>query len=167
MTGKLPTFRTYAGRIAWRHVAAGVLVALAPAGVLAAEDHIILSADDIKWSPGPSSLPKGAEAAVLYGDPTKDGQFALRLKLPDGYKIPPHSHPKPEIVTVISGTFRLGAGEKADPNSVEALKAGSFFAFPAGMVHFASTDGETVVQLNSTGPWNIEYVNPKDDPRKQ
>lgn len=167
MIGKLQTFRTHARQMTWRHVAASLLVVFAPAVVLAAEDHTIRSASQIKWSPGPESLPKGAQVAVLYGDPTKDGQFAMRLRLPDGYQIPPHSHPKPEVVTVISGTFRLGMGEKADPNAAEDLKAGSFFAFPAGMVHYAATDGETVVQLNSTGPWNIVYVNPKDDPRKQ
>lgn len=167
MIGKLQTFRVHVRQVTWRHVAASLLVVLAPAGVLAAKDHTILSANEIKWSPGPASLPKGAQAAVLYGDPTKDGPFAMRLKLPDGYQIPPHSHPKPEVVTVISGTFRLGMGEKADPKAAENLKAGSFLAFPAGMVHHAAADGETVVQLNSTRPWNIEYVNPKDDPRRQ
>jgi quercetin dioxygenase-like cupin family protein len=132
----------------------------------AADDHKVLSANEIKWSPGPASIPKGAEVAVLFGDPTKDGPFAMRLKMPSGYKIAPHSHPKPEVVTVISGTFRIGMGDKADPSKEKPLAAGGFFAFPPGMTHFASTEGETVVQLNSTGPWGLNYVNPADDPRK-
>lgn len=133
----------------------------------AADEHAILAPQDVKWSPGPASIPKGAEVAVLFGDPSKEGPFAMRLKMPKGYQIPPHSHPKPEVVTVISGTFRIGMGETADPNKSKALPAGGFFAFPPGMTHFASTDEDTVIQLNSTGPWSLNYVNPKDDPRQK
>jgi quercetin dioxygenase-like cupin family protein len=133
----------------------------------ASDGHTILTAGDIKWSPAPPSLPAGAQAAVLYGDPGKDGQFALRLKLPKGYAIAPHTHPKPEIVTVISGTFRLGMGERADASKGQPLAAGSFFALHPGMAHFAFADEDTVVQLNSTGPWTLVYVNPNDDPRKK
>jgi quercetin dioxygenase-like cupin family protein len=128
-------------------------------------DHTILRAGDVKWSPAPPSIPPGAQAAVLYGNPGKEGIFSLRLKLPAGYAIPPHTHPKPEIVTVISGTFLLGMGEKADRANAQRLPAGSFFALQPGMAHFAFAEGETVIQLNSTGPWSLKYVNPKDDPR--
>jgi quercetin dioxygenase-like cupin family protein len=141
------------------------LAVLSPAAQ-AADDHRILTPQDVKWSPGPASIPKGAEAVVLYGDPSKEGMFAMRLKVPKGYQIPPHSHPKPEVVTVISGTFRIGMGETADLSKAKALPAGSFFAFPPGMAHFAGVDEDTVVQLNSTGPWGLTYINPKDDPRK-
>jgi quercetin dioxygenase-like cupin family protein len=140
-------------------------VAAVPAAGDTMKDHTVVSSEQVKWGPAPASIPAGAEAAVLYGDPSKDGLFALRLKLPPGYHIPPHWHPKPEIVTVISGTFRLGMGEAADQGKAEALPAGSFFAFPPGMAHYAYADEETVVQLNSTGPWGLTYVNPKDDPR--
>ncbi|KAB2911549.1 MAG: DUF4437 domain-containing protein [Hyphomicrobiaceae bacterium] len=127
----------------------------------------ILAPQEIKWGPAPGSIPAGAEAAVLFGDPGKDELFALRLKLPKGYHIPPHTHPKPEIVTVVSGTFRLGMGEVANKEKAKALPAGSFFALSPGMAHFAFADEDTVVQLNSTGPWSLTYVNPKDDPRQK
>ena len=104
---------------------------------------------------------------VLYGDPAKDGLFAMRLKLPKDYHIPPHTHPKPEIVTVLAGTVRLGMGKTADKSTTQALPAGSFFALPPGMEHFVFFDEETVIQLNSTGPWGLTYVNPKDDPRQK
>ena len=135
--------------------------------VAAADDHKIFGPNEVMWSPGPPSLPKGAEFAVLYGDPSKDGLFAMRLKLPKGYQSPPHSHPKPEVVTVISGTFRMGMGQAVDPSEATPLPAGGLFAFPPGMSHYASTDEDTVVQLNSTGPWSVIYVNPKDDPRQK
>lgn len=154
----------------YKYPTAAAVVAIlvgAPIAALAADEHKIVSPQEIKWAPGPGSIPPGAEAAVLYGDPGKDGLFVLRLKLPKGYRIAPHSHPKPEIVTVISGTFRLGSGETADASKAQALPAGSFFAMAPGMVHYAVADEDTVIQLNSTGPWSLTYVNPKDDPRKK
>lgn len=129
------------------------------------DEHKMVPPQDIAWTPGPASLPKGAEAAVLYGDPSKEGLFALRLKLPKDYRIPPHTHPKPEVVTVISGTFRVGMGQEADRNSAQALATGSFMALPPETAHFAFADEDTVIQLNSVGPWSLTYVNPKDDPR--
>jgi len=130
-------------------------------------EHKMTAPQDVKWGPGPASLPAGAEAAVLYGDPTKEGLFALRLKLPKGYRIAPHTHPKPEIVTVISGTFKIGVGDKADDAKATAMPAGSFISLSPGTAHFAGVDEEAVVQLNSTGPWAVNYVNPKDDPRQK
>ncbi len=44
----------------------------------------------------------GAQVTVLYGDPSKEGLFALRLKFPKGFHVPPHLHPKPEVLTVLS-----------------------------------------------------------------
>ena len=132
------------------------------------EGHTMLSPQEIKWAAAPPSIPPGAEAAVLYGDPSKDGMFAMRLKFPKGYKIAPHTHPKPEVLTVISGTFRLGMGETADANKAKAYAPGSFLALSPGMAHFAGADEDnTVVQLNSTGPWTLKYINQADDPRKK
>jgi len=120
---------------------------------------------EIKWKDGPGSLPAGAKLAVLEGDPTKDGPFVMRLRLPDGFRIQPHWHPKVERITVISGTFNLGMGEKFDKSATRKMPAGTFGFWPAGMHHFAWARGETVVQLHGMGPWTITYVNPADDPR--
>ena len=103
----------------------------------------------------------------MYGDPAKEGLFAIRLKVPKGYRVAPHSHPKPEVATVLSGTVRLTMGETSDAANAHEFPVGSFYATPAEMVHSFSTDEETVVQINSVGPWGINYVNPKDDPRKK
>jgi hypothetical protein len=124
--------------------------------------------DNIRWQAGPPSLPPGAEFAVLEGDPSKPGPFALRIKVPDGYRIPPHTHPKTERVTILAGTFRLGMGEKFDAiKAAEVMPAGSYGTWPAGMKHYVWVEGETVIQLHGEGPWAIEYVNPDDDPRKK
>lgn len=122
---------------------------------------------DVRWRAGPPSLPPGAEFAVLEGDPSKPGPFVFRVKVPDGYRIPPHIHPKPERVTVLAGIFHLGMGEKFDATKGEALPAGTYGTWPAGMKHYVWVEGETIVQFHGEGPWVIEYVNPGDDPRNK
>ena len=129
-------------------------------------DHAIHLPTEIKWVDGPPSLPAGAKFAVLEGDPAKDGFFTMRIRVPDGYKIPPHTHPKVEHVTVISGTFNFGMGEKFDQAAAKEMPVGTFGFWPAGMKHFAWARGETIVQLHGIGPWSIDYLNPADDPRK-
>lgn len=121
---------------------------------------------EIQWKDGPPSLAAGAKVAVLEGDPSKEGFFTMRLWLPDGFKIQPHWHPKVEHVTVISGTFNIGMGDKFDQAATREMPAGTFGFWPAEMKHFAWTKGDTVLQIHGTGPWMINYVNPSDDPRK-
>lgn len=84
------------------------------------------SVNDIEWKDGPSSLPPGAKIAVLEGDPNKEGPFVFRVKVPDGYHIPPHTHPKTERVTVISGTFNIGMGETFDEKATKPMPAGTY-----------------------------------------
>src|SRR5687768_13970802 len=96
-------------------------------------NHGFFQTADIKWVDGPASLPKGAKVALLEGNPTQEGPFTMRLQLPDGFKIPPHWHPAIEHVTVISGTFNLGMGEKCDTSGGRALPAGSFAFMAPGM----------------------------------
>ena len=127
--------------------------------------HRLYRPDQLSWQDGPPSLPAGARFAVLEGDPAKEGFFAMRLRLPDGYRIPPHWHPVVERVTVVSGTFHLGMGERPDWQSMQELPAGSYATMQPGMRHYARVSGETVLQLATVGPWGIHYVNPSDDPR--
>jgi len=122
---------------------------------------------EIEWKAGPPSLPKGAQIAVLEGDPTKEGPFVFRVKVPDGFRIPPHTHPKTERVTVISGTFNIGMGAAFDQSITQAMPAGTYGFWEPGMKHFVWVKGETVVQFHGMGPWSIQYVNPADDPRNQ
>jgi quercetin dioxygenase-like cupin family protein len=114
---------------------------------------------------GPPSLPPGAKSAFLEDDPTKPGPFVFRVEVPDGYRIPPHTHPKPERVTVISGTFHLGMDDTFDASKAQALPVGTYGTWPPGMKHFVWVKDETVDQFHGDGPWTINYVNPADDPR--
>ncbi len=133
--------------------------------VAATAEHKMFAPSDIKWVDAPASLPPGAKMAVLEGAPAKPGPFTVRLQAPDGYKIPAHTHPTVERITVISGTFHLGMADKFDEAAGHEMVAGSFAIMPANMKHFAWATGETVVQVHSTGPFVIKYVNPADDPR--
>ena len=146
-------------------VAFAGVASTAPADAM--EGHTIVPPQEIKWGPAPAVLPPGAEAAVLFGDPSEEGFFVLRLKLPAGYKVAPHTHPVDEVVTVISGTFSMGMGETADQSKARPLPAGSFFARPPGMAHYVFVEEETVIQISTAGPWGLTYVNPNDDPQQK
>ena len=142
------------------------LVALVPFTAAAQDQHVAMQANAVKWGAAPPSVPKGAQLAVLYGDPGKEGPFVIRLKFPAGYKIPPHMHPSDENVTVISGTLHLEMGDKIDPKQGNALTAGSFVHMPKGTHHYGWVAQPSVVQINGTGPFVITYINSADDPRK-
>lgn len=128
--------------------------------------QIFINPADIKWGDAPPSLPKGAKLAVLSGDPGKEGPFVIRLKAPAGYKIPPHWHTQAENLTVISGTLYLGMGDKMDTAQAHALKAGGYHYLPAKAHHYAFSKAPTVVQVHGQGPFDINYINPDDDPQR-
>ena len=128
-------------------------------------DMQLYSPTAIEWKAGPAALPPGARMAVMEGDPTKEGPFVVRFQFPDGYHVAPHTHPKTERVTVISGVLYLATGETLDRTRAKKLPAGSFGYWPSGMKHTAWSEGETIIQLHGVGPWQINYVNPADDPR--
>ena len=129
-------------------------------------DHGIFAPADIKWSDAPPILPAGAKIAVLKGDPSKEGIFVLRLKVPSEYRIPPHWHPAYENVTVISGEANIGMGSVFDKTKGHKIPAGGFGYLAPQMHHFFWANGETVIQLHGMGPWQLYYINPDDDPRK-
>lgn len=133
----------------------------------AAEDHKAWAPAELQWGAAPDILPAGAQLAVLEGNPTKPGEFTMRLKMPNGYKIPPHFHPRMEHVTLISGGFYVGMGDKFDDAKMAGVPVGTFIWIKPGTHHFAMAKGETVIQLHGNGPWSLTYVNPGDDPRKK
>lgn len=159
--------------IAWKGLmafalAAGLLGPLVGVGQeeeKAKKEHTILTPADLKWGEGPDALPPGARAVVMEGDPKKPDLFHMRLKVPAGYRVAPHRHSDMERVTVISGSVKLGLGEQFDDSKMKTLPAGSFFSLPPKTAHFVTTSEETVIQISTTGPWALTYVNPADDPR--
>ena len=141
---------------------------IALAGSAWAQEKVAsVTSDALIWKDS-AALPKGAQDAILTGDPTKSGEVVVqRVKFPANYLVPPHTHQYAETVTVISGNVGLGMGEKADKKG-ELAKTGSFFANPAKHAHYVWTGSEpAIVQVQFVGPGGIDYVNPADDPRKK
>ena len=126
--------------------------------------HVMVKASDTKWGDGPAFLPKGVQAAVLYGDPAKSGPFAIRLKAPAGGKIPRHWHPTDEQVTLLDGDATVQMNDGAQK---QTFSHGAFVLLPAQMHHAVATKGGMTVQVAAMGPFELTYVDPKDDPRKR
>jgi hypothetical protein len=121
--------------------------------------------DQIKWGPAPPFISAGAQLAVLEGNPmASSGDYTIRLKMPDGYKIAPHTHPLRENVTVISGTLKVGMGDKWDDSKMMSFGAGSFAYLDPSMHHYAGASGETIIQIHGKSPVKFNYINPADDP---
>lgn len=128
--------------------------------------HTMVMPDELKWA-DVGSLPPGAKLAVIEGPMDQAVPFTVRLKMPANYQVPAHSHPAIEHVTVLSGSFYMGLGDKLDKSKSKKLSVGSVGIMQPKTNHFAWTKNETVIQLHGVGPWGINYVNPKDDPRKK
>jgi hypothetical protein len=124
--------------------------------------------DTIPWGPPPPFVAPGAQLAVIEGNPAAaTGDYTVRLKMPDGYRIAPHWHPQRENVTVISGTFKAGMGDTFDKDKMGSFPAGSFAYFDPDMHHYAMASGEVIVQVHGSAPLQFNYVNPADDPSKK
>ncbi len=155
-------------------LAAAALSALLAAPALAAGDHhghpaAVTLADGtaMPWQPGPANLPKGTQIAALAGDPAKPGPFVLRIKFPANTVIAPHTHSKDETLTILSGSIYHQHGKTVDKSKGEQLKAGGFVYLPEAMPHSLwTTDEEVVLQVNGSGPFGVDYLNPADDPSR-
>jgi hypothetical protein len=150
-------------------IVAGLFLTAASVAIRADHPPAGQNLKDATWGPAPPLLPKGAEIAVLDGDPTKPVLYAVRLKFPANYAIPAHSHPTDEHVVVTSGALMFGMGDVLDKRSSTNTKltVGGFVDASANMNHFAFTrDEETTIVLYGVGPVEFNYVNPNDDPRR-
>ena len=124
------------------------------------------AADAVNWAPAPPALPAGARFAVMEGDPSKPGPFTMRLELPSGYEVRPHTHPASEQLRVVEGALMLGMGKKWNDAGLKPLAVGEEASVGAKEPHFVRAKERTVLEVKSTGPFEITYVNPADDPRK-
>ena len=130
------------------------------------QDHFrTVTPKQLKWVDTPT-LPK-AKLAVLEGPLNEAKPFMMRIKFPAKYKIPPHFHGGIEHVTVLSGTFAIGHGEKFDPKKTTLLRTGGVAIMQPNTPHYVWIEKPTEVQVHGVGPWTLTFVNPADDPRKQ
>jgi len=119
---------------------------------------------EVPWRDAPPGLPAGAKTAVLEGDPKKPGIFTMRLRLPPGARLNPHTHPIDERVTILSGSIHVAFGEKFDGTADKTFTAGAFYITPTPAPHFVWTDEECVLQVTGMGPWGLTYLNSEGPP---
>jgi quercetin dioxygenase-like cupin family protein len=121
--------------------------------------------EDIDWKAFPA-FPVLARIAVLVGEPTKPGPYLVRVKVPNGVQLMPHTHPEDRVYTVISGVFYIGLGDRFDADRLVAYPAGSVIVLPGNTSHFHwAKAGEYVTQVSAIGPLGLDYLHPDDDPR--
>jgi quercetin dioxygenase-like cupin family protein len=145
-------------------------LSFAAAGPSASADepaHVLLNPGDIKWGDAPPVFPPGAKMAVLFGDPAKPGLFIVRVRMPGGYIVPAHWHSSDEVVSIVRGSGAFGLGDKFDRAQLHTLTTGGFIVAPAKHNHFAMTKDGMIIQIAATGPFDMNYVDPKDDPRNK
>jgi len=153
---------------------AAAIVVLAQSGVVGARaaaraaDKNAFTPDAVPYGPAPPFIPPGAQLAVLEGNPmASTGDYTVRLKMPAGYRIAPHWHPQRENVTVISGNFKVGMGDRFQEESMMTFPAGSFAYLDPDMHHYAMAQDEVVVQIHGQSPVQFNYVHPGDDPSRK
>jgi len=144
------------------------LISLFMASVAYAQTaHVIQSTKEAQWGPAPPMIPKGAQIAVLSGNPMAATPYTVRLKFPANYAIQAHSHPTDENVVIVSGALTFGMGDKLAKKAGgnKTLSPGGYALMPANMNHYAFTTSPTTIVLYGVGPVEFKYVNPADDPR--
>lgn len=157
----------------WKFLAATLLFALGSPLALSAPpppapDHVLLAPADIKWMAAPPVLPKGVQIAVLSGNPFAEGFSIVRLKIPPHTVFAPHWHPTTESFSVLSGKLFMGMGDKVDKAAATSLPAMGFASMPAMQHHYVYTKDEVaIIDLSFYGPFQIHYVDPKDDPSRR
>jgi quercetin dioxygenase-like cupin family protein len=135
-----------------------LLLVLAALAVAPPPQAIQVNAGSIAWKEGPPTLPKGTQSAVLEGDPKGSGIFTMRLHVPAGAKVPPHWHPRPERVTVLSGHVQVGFGDHWNEAALRSFHAGDFYVNPANSHHFVRFTEESVIQITGEGPWELHTL---------
>lgn len=122
--------------------------------------RVALTPEAIEWEP----VFEGTEIALLVGDPEEaSSPYVLRVKYQDGVKVLPHWHSSEECITVISGTWVMGVGERYDLSVAQEFPAGSYLVIPEGVPHFALCTGETIVQRHGVGPVDTQLARSEDD----
>ena len=121
--------------------------------------------EDIEWKAF-AAFPPSVRLAVVVGDPSKEGPYTVRVRVPHGVKLMPHRHPEDRVYTVISGVFYIGLGDEFDADKLQPYPPGAVVVLPGDTSHFHwAKSGEYITQVTAMGPLGLEYVSPKDDPR--
>ena len=149
----------------WRYL----MMPLALAGMLSVSSAAELNPaavtyklpDQIPWSPVDA---RGAQNAVVVGDPSKPGFYMVYTKWTKGNHFSrPHFHPNDRYIVVLKGTWWVGSGPKFDPDhGTLAMPAGSFVTHFGEQVHWdGAKDEDAVLLIMGEGPATATEVEQK------
>jgi hypothetical protein len=149
----------------WRYL----MMPLALAGMLSVSSAAELNPaavtyklpDQIPWSPVDA---RGAQNAVVVGDPSKPGFYMVYTKWTKGNHFSrPHFHPNDRYIVVLKGTWWVGSGPKFDPDhGTVAMPAGSFVTHYGKQVHWdGAKDEDAVLLIMGEGPATATEVEQK------
>jgi len=124
--------------------------------------HAVVEGGKVTFAPlEVPGFASGLKLATIYGDPNAaSGTYVIRLQFPAGYRFPAHWHPNAENLTVLSGQFLLGMGEKEDAAKLVSYAPGTFMYIPGKMPHYGGVKTATIIQLHGEAPFKIELVKP-------
>jgi quercetin dioxygenase-like cupin family protein len=146
-------------------IAAGVALSAVAMAQTADRGVVALTPPEMRWTSQGNLAVPGMEQLNLVGDPTKPGPYTLRLRFPKGLKIAPHTHPDSREVTILSGVFATGYGEKFDAGNLKLLPAGSFYTEPSNVPHYIEIKEDVILQVSGTGPSERRLINSPDSPK--
>ena len=119
--------------------------------------HVVL-AEEIQWQPCPPNLPEGCEMTVLEGNPKGSDLFTVRFKTSQGFKMPPHTHPKDERVTILKGRAYVAFGKDANKGDAKAFGPGDYYENARNEIHTVWADDGTIIQITGIGPWEANFI---------
>ena len=119
--------------------------------------HVVYS-NDIEWAPCPPHLPSGCNITVLEGSPKLPDMFTVRFKVDETFYMPPHTHPKDERVTIISGAVAVAFGVDATRKDAKVFGPGDYYVNARDAVHSVWADSSSVIQITGIGPWEAHFI---------
>lgn len=136
-------------------IAGSTTIAGAESGPADSHGQIIARADAMEFGPCPPAIPFDCGMAVLEGSPATEGLFTMRLRTTEPWVMPPHSHPRHERVTVLSGNISVGFGPVVDKSAGESFAEGDYYVNPPDAIHYVWTEGPVEIQITGMGPWEV------------
>ena len=84
--------------------------------------------------------------------------FTVRFTVDAGFLMPPHTHPKDERVTIISGQVAVAFGMGATREEATVFGPGDYYVNKREEIHTVWADSTSVLQITGIGPWKADFV---------
>ncbi len=106
-----------------------------------------MTVDSIEFKP--DAHIHGIASALIAGNPKEGPNYTVIVKFSPNTRVPAHFHPDQRVITVISGTYYLGGGEKFDDGALKPYRPGMVIIIPARAPHFSGSKDDGTIVLES------------------